>query len=104
MMEAEDNVHIDEQAAAEAVDEQAVAPEESLPAEAATDAAPERSLSKPFPIPRRSLSQRKRPLRSPNQRSRPPKRLPRPLRLRATTSLLPGSGSSFTLTRASRTR
>jgi transcriptional antiterminator NusG len=41
MMEAEDNVHIDEQAAAEAVDEQAVAPEESLPAEAATDAAPE---------------------------------------------------------------
>ena len=40
-MEAEDNVHIDEQAAAEAVDEQAVAPEESLPAEAATDAAPE---------------------------------------------------------------
>jgi len=40
-MEADDNVHIDEQSAAEAVDEQAVAPEESLPAEAATDAAPE---------------------------------------------------------------
>jgi transcriptional antiterminator NusG len=41
MMEAEDNVHIDDQPAAEAVEEQAVAPEESLPAEAATDAAPE---------------------------------------------------------------
>jgi len=41
MMEAEDNVHIDEQPAAEAVDEQAVAPEESQPAEAAADSAPE---------------------------------------------------------------
>jgi transcriptional antiterminator NusG len=41
MMEAEENIHIDEQPAAEAVDEQAVAPEESLPAEAATEAAPE---------------------------------------------------------------
>ncbi len=40
-MEADDNVHIDEQPAADAVDEQAVAPEESLPAEAAAEPAPE---------------------------------------------------------------
>jgi len=40
-MEAEENVHSDDRQAAEAVDEQAVASEESLPAEAATDAAPE---------------------------------------------------------------
>ncbi len=40
-MEAEDNVNIDEQPAAEAVDEQAVAPEEDLPVEAASDSAPE---------------------------------------------------------------
>jgi transcriptional antiterminator NusG len=33
MMEAEDNVHLDEQPAAEAADEQAIAAEESLPAE-----------------------------------------------------------------------
>jgi transcriptional antiterminator NusG len=39
-MEAEDNVHVDEQPAAEAVDEQAIAPEESLPDEAEA-AAPE---------------------------------------------------------------
>jgi transcriptional antiterminator NusG len=41
MMEAEDNVHIDDQPAAEAVEEQAMAPEESLPVETATDVAPE---------------------------------------------------------------
>jgi transcriptional antiterminator NusG len=41
MMEAEDNVHLDEQPAAEAVDEQAIAPEESLPVEAAAAAEPE---------------------------------------------------------------
>ena len=40
-MEAEDNVHIDDQPAAEAVEEQAMAPEESLPVETATDVAPE---------------------------------------------------------------
>jgi len=40
-MEAEDNVHIDDQPAAEAVDEQAAAPEESQPAEAAAGSAPE---------------------------------------------------------------
>ena len=40
-MEAEDNVHIDEQHAADAVDEQAAAPEESVPPEATSDAAPE---------------------------------------------------------------
>lgn len=40
-MEAEDNVNIDEQPAAEAVDEQAVAPEEDLPVEAASDSAAE---------------------------------------------------------------
>ncbi|HEY1184383.1 MAG TPA: transcription termination/antitermination protein NusG [Bryobacteraceae bacterium] len=39
MMEAEENVHSDDRQAAEAVDEQALAPEESLPAEAATEAA-----------------------------------------------------------------
>ena len=38
-MEAEENVHSDDRQAAEAVDEQALAPEESLPAEAATEAA-----------------------------------------------------------------
>jgi len=41
MMEADDNVHIDDRQAAEAVDEQAVAPEEYPPAEAAADSAPE---------------------------------------------------------------
>jgi transcription termination/antitermination protein NusG len=41
MMEADDNVHIDDQPADEAVDGQAAPPEESLPAEAASDAAPE---------------------------------------------------------------
>ncbi len=40
-MEADDNVHIDDQPADEAVDGQAAPPEESLPAEAASDAAPE---------------------------------------------------------------
>ena len=40
-MEADDNVHIDDRQAAEAVDEQAVAPEEYPPAEAAADSAPE---------------------------------------------------------------
>jgi transcriptional antiterminator NusG len=47
MMEAEDNVNVDEQPAAEAVDEQAIAPEESLPVEAEAAAEPEREPEAP---------------------------------------------------------